>query len=519
MFTKHMVAHQLKCAGVLEAVRVSRVGFSQRFLHAKFVERYRFLAYSALNKIKNQGAKRKADVLVASVKANMCEEDSNDDGIQTGRTKVFLRKAAFEHLEKIRGEKIVSCSVLIQSYARTYIAFTSFRQIRKASVIIETFIRMNIAKKKLKHLRRHKKATVIQNFYRMKELRHVYKMTVYIARWSQRIRRGKVGRASYFHLNSERKSKVIQAYWRRYINLKEYKLSKSSVQVVQCMVRIYQARSALKTLRAEARDIRLIKEERNILRQENEKIKRELELMKERILEGRGGSDGSKVEALVVDLVTKNEDAHCVKVDLKEKEAQLQAAESKIEALTEQLLKREKTEDEKLKTLEDELASVNEDANQVKEDLEVKDEQLHLAQSKIKALTEELLKREQTMNDLSGSNTQKFDSSSRGLGVVFENKEEHNEIIELMDESLGVIIENEEKESDDSLVDDDVSKLLKSKSRRKSRKSSEKSSTRSVASRTLSKKVKRVPVLTCGFGGLMDNLLGKSMTESSSSQM
>ena len=128
--------------------------------------------------------------------------------------------------------------------------------------------------------------------------------------------RGKVGRASYFHLNSERKSKVIQAYWRRYINVKEYKLSKISALVVQCMVRIYQARCALKTLRAEARDIELIKEERNILRQENEKIKRELELIKERILEGRGG-DGSKIEALEVDLATKNEDAHCVKVDLK----------------------------------------------------------------------------------------------------------------------------------------------------------------------------------------------------------
>ena len=76
VFTKHMVAHQLKCAGVLKAVQVSRVGFSQRFLHAKFLERYRFLAYSALNKIKNQGAKRKADVLVVSVKSNMCEEDS-----------------------------------------------------------------------------------------------------------------------------------------------------------------------------------------------------------------------------------------------------------------------------------------------------------------------------------------------------------------------------------------------------------------------------------------------------------
>lgn len=39
-----VIADQLRCAGVLEAIRVSRVGFPQRFAHDAFVQRYRILA-------------------------------------------------------------------------------------------------------------------------------------------------------------------------------------------------------------------------------------------------------------------------------------------------------------------------------------------------------------------------------------------------------------------------------------------------------------------------------------------
>ena len=36
-------AEQLRYAGVLEAIRVSRVGFSQRYVHESFIGRYGFL--------------------------------------------------------------------------------------------------------------------------------------------------------------------------------------------------------------------------------------------------------------------------------------------------------------------------------------------------------------------------------------------------------------------------------------------------------------------------------------------
>ena len=71
VFTKLMIADQLKCAGVLEAVRVSRVGFPQRYPHAHFVERYRILSSKSVEKMKNSGSKAQTDVLVASVLSEM----------------------------------------------------------------------------------------------------------------------------------------------------------------------------------------------------------------------------------------------------------------------------------------------------------------------------------------------------------------------------------------------------------------------------------------------------------------
>ena len=43
-----VIADQLKCAGILEAVRVSRVGYPQRYLHKTFVQRYQVLAFKEL---------------------------------------------------------------------------------------------------------------------------------------------------------------------------------------------------------------------------------------------------------------------------------------------------------------------------------------------------------------------------------------------------------------------------------------------------------------------------------------
>jgi myosin heavy subunit len=61
-----MVADQLRYAGVLEAIRVSRSGYSQRYSFDAFVERYRFIALEELRPVGKDVAKS-VDVLVQKV--------------------------------------------------------------------------------------------------------------------------------------------------------------------------------------------------------------------------------------------------------------------------------------------------------------------------------------------------------------------------------------------------------------------------------------------------------------------
>jgi myosin-5 len=85
-YDPRIIVDQLRCAGVLEAVRVSRVGFPQRYSHQLFVDRYQILA---LKEVKNAQKMRRNDLcntVVASVSrqmlrfANASSPDSQTSG-------------------------------------------------------------------------------------------------------------------------------------------------------------------------------------------------------------------------------------------------------------------------------------------------------------------------------------------------------------------------------------------------------------------------------------------------------
>jgi myosin V len=65
-FDAMVIADQLRCAGVLEAIRVSRVGFPNRYYHDHFVQRYGLLERTALaqHKRKKMDSKELCGTLV-----------------------------------------------------------------------------------------------------------------------------------------------------------------------------------------------------------------------------------------------------------------------------------------------------------------------------------------------------------------------------------------------------------------------------------------------------------------------
>ena len=143
LFHDAMVGDQLRCAGVLEAVRVSRLGFPHRFDHEEFVGRYGIVVEGEAGK--KSGAKEKCLFVVRGVLAKGCvnkvkvlkekeKEVSGDEdemkigelsalyGMQVGKSKVFLQRSCYEELELARVEKLHVFAIEVQRVARSFLA-------------------------------------------------------------------------------------------------------------------------------------------------------------------------------------------------------------------------------------------------------------------------------------------------------------------------------------------------------------------------------------------------------------
>lgn len=136
-----IVAEQLRCGGVLEAVRVARAGFPQHYSHPDFVRRYRPLVWREWQKTVLETASNITDVcknlidvlfkklqqLEKAEKKTKATEVVQDGpgfvklGMQMGKTKVFLRQKEFEGLERQRGHEQQKAAIKLNATFRAYL--------------------------------------------------------------------------------------------------------------------------------------------------------------------------------------------------------------------------------------------------------------------------------------------------------------------------------------------------------------------------------------------------------------
>ncbi|KAL0330634.1 UNVERIFIED_CONTAM: protein OPAQUE1, partial [Sesamum angustifolium] len=141
-FENQSILHQLRCGGVLEAVRISLAGYPTRKTYHEFVDRFGIIALDIM-------------------------DGSFNSSLQLGKTKVFLRAGQIAILDSRRAEVLDSAAKRIQGRLQTYLARRDYVTMRVAAISLQACCRGYLARNKFVEMRETAAAIVIQKYLRV----------------------------------------------------------------------------------------------------------------------------------------------------------------------------------------------------------------------------------------------------------------------------------------------------------------------------------------------------------------
>lgn len=314
-FERPGIVAQLRCGGVLEAVRVARLGFPVRFAHLDLVRNFRALApdlgailpYIATNHSPASkagtpsthggaasGAGGSASAAsagaaaattpagpsrmrtlssigsaVSSAAADILHAAGLVDGsYQIGKTKVFFRKAAYDQLQAALIARLGHVITTIQCAWRRHRAIQVASRRRTAIILIQSFRRQVVARRVVDAIRRHRAATRIAAFARRSFAHNRYLRLRSAALRLQSAWRGFCQRRIYAQMRRQRAGLRLQAWLRGSVQRSRFTSYRRSAIRIQCAIRSALARQKLAKLRKEAREVGNLRETNVALREE-----------------------------------------------------------------------------------------------------------------------------------------------------------------------------------------------------------------------------------------------------------
>jgi len=132
-----LVLHQLRCNGVMEGIRICRMGYPSRMLYAEFKQRYSILAPNAIPATGFVDGKEVTEKVLKALAMD-------DDKYKIGNTKVFFRAGVLGTLEEWRDERLGRIFTLFQAHVRGNLQRQNYQKLidqRLALSIIQRNIR------------------------------------------------------------------------------------------------------------------------------------------------------------------------------------------------------------------------------------------------------------------------------------------------------------------------------------------------------------------------------------------
>ncbi|CAN1217160.1 XI-I [Linum perenne] len=281
-FESQSILHQLRCGGVLEAVRISLAGYPTRRTYSEFVDRFGILTPEYLDGSYDERAW--TEKILQKLKLQ---------NFQLGRTKVFLRAGQIGILDARRAEVLDTAAKCIQRRVQTFITYRHFLSKRAAAISFQAYIRGSLARKIYSQKRKTAAAITVQKWVRRWQMQHAYLKMGSAAVVIQSIICGYLSRLRFRNRRRNKAASLIQARWRMYKFRSALRHRQASIIAIQCRWRQKSAKRELRKLKQAAN-------ETGALRLAKSKLEKQLEDLTWRLhLEKRlrvSGEDAKSVE-------------------------------------------------------------------------------------------------------------------------------------------------------------------------------------------------------------------------------
>ncbi|XP_042463506.1 myosin-6-like isoform X1 [Zingiber officinale] len=403
IFENHNVLQQLRCGGVMEAIRISCAGYPTRRAFSTFVDRFGILAPEVLDG-------RSYDDITA---AKRLLERADLKGYQIGKTKVFLRAGQMAELDAHRKEVLGRSASTIQRKVRSYLVRRAFIVLKKSAIQIQTTCRGQLAKQIYESMRRQAAAIRIQAFFRMHLGRNVYGELLSSAITIQAGLRGMSAREEFHFRRQTKAAIIIQSHCRQYFASLNYSMTKKAAITTQCAWRGRVARKDLRMLKLAARETGALQAAKNKLEKQVEELTWRLQLEKRMRadLEENKTQENAKLQAALLEVQQQSKEAKSLLA--KEREAAKKAAEivpiiKEVPVVDTTLMDKLRGENEKLKALVSSLEmKIDETEKKFEETSKISEERLKKAmdsEAKIIQLNNSVLRLKEQLSNMESEN-------------------------------------------------------------------------------------------------------------------
>ncbi|XP_034744582.1 unconventional myosin-VIIb-like isoform X2 [Etheostoma cragini] len=225
-FDRELCMRQLRYSGMMDTIRIRKLGYPIRHTFAEFLKRYRVLLTTTVCDPKTETAAACCEAICQTV-------IEGADEWKIGRTKIFLRDAHDAVLERLREQKLSRIALVIQRVMLGHKDRKSFLRKRRAAVVLQKNWRA----------------------YRQEKLQR--KLQQGFERLASKIRSRKL----QFQYQSQRAAALtIQSQVRGYKARKDWKQKREAVILLQACSRGLLARRRAQKMRADASLLLLEKE-------------------------------------------------------------------------------------------------------------------------------------------------------------------------------------------------------------------------------------------------------------------